>query len=96
MTDIMGLRIVLGYGAFLNIIVPSAEAKTLLQGWKEGKLKEITGGSSVAFPALQAKAQEWCVRTSSISLMHTFDPMELAQQTRSTAPPWTSAVPFRS
>lgn len=92
----MGLRIVLGYGAFLNIIVPSAEAKTLLQGWKDGKLKEITGGSSVAFPALQAKAQEWCVRTSSISLMHTFDPMELAQQARPASPPWTPVTPSRS
>ena len=57
------LRFLLEHGAFMQIIVPEAEARQIIQGWIAGSLKQIMGNPDLTVGG-------WAVRVSAIIGIH--------------------------
>ena len=68
----VGLRFVLEHAAFIQVVVPEAEACRIIQSWIGGTLKPIIGNADLVDGG-------WAVRTTAIIGIHKLEEMGSAQ-----------------
>jgi hypothetical protein len=73
-TKLIGLRFILGQGAFISVALPEQTAREIVKTWQTGK---NTGGilGFADFPQ-----GPWAIRADSIQGIHSFDLQEAARQ----------------
>jgi len=79
--DYVGLRFLIQDGLFMQWVVSAFEAKQILSGFINGTLKPVIGNPEAPFGG------GWCVMTSSIRAIHTFNPVEMQQAAPPQGPP---------
>ena len=79
-----GLKFILEFGSFIQVIIPEDEAKQIILAWKAGKLEPVIGSHNQQGPG--GFSGGWAVRVDTIRAIHTFDPYQQQSQPQGQAP----------
>lgn len=76
MTNPVGLRFLLDSGMFIMVVVPDAEARSIIQGW----VSRQYATQGIEYLSDLKSPQAWSVQLNKVQAIHTFSLDELRQQ----------------